>query len=430
MSADHAFRSLLHAASISAVSSFLSRAVTIFVSIIMARSLAKDDYGAYAFALGSAYLLANVASFGLGTYATKITAERRNNSDELRDAICGLQWLVAIALAVTSIFAVAAPLELTVGVGPYSNELMKGCIFFVAAFSFYTMQSAVLVGLELYRKLAQINIIIALVGLLVQVPLAYLSGPGGALLGLAFSQMIGCVLAQKHIASAGRLHWSDYSKIVPGARAACLIAGRALPVFLSGFLVVPITWLLNIMLISSAQGEAEVAVLALAAQWRMGFLFLPGILAGLALSKMVGFYASRDFKSFKKFLLKSLLLNASIVGGLLPVAFIASAFVVEIYGEQYRGDGDAFVGLSVVAALMAINNVIGNVLLCAGRFWLGLVFNLLWAIVVLCAAYCFIVMLGMGAIGAVYAYLLSYFAHTVWQVAFLIFFFRYEGMRK
>jgi hypothetical protein len=66
---------------------------------------------------------------------------------------------------------------------------------------------------------------------------------------------------------------------------------------------------------------------------------------------------------------------------------------------------------------MAINNVVGQVIISLNQMWVGFAFNMMWASVLVGAVYLLVPQ--YGALGLSVANVIAYGLHTCWQMIYL-----------
>lgn len=412
---------LLRAVSINTISSVISRFFSIGSSVYIARSLDKSEFGIYAFVISTAYLISNLSSYGLNTYAAKLVAENRVKGFDVRRMIVDIE-LVAVFLSVTGVLlALFFSSHIVSGIHDayMAKDMLMYSMLFAGAFTFSGVQSSILFGMELFRVTAISGILVACLGSFLQIVLFSFGGINGAVVGLGVAQLVGCLFMQYCL----RRELVRFSGLAENPSAFFLRVKRIIkqltPVFLSGIMVFPVTWLIDYILAQQENGVLELAALSLANQWKMAILFVPSILASVAMPRMVYLHKQGDVNSFNKFIVINLLINVLVGLGLLLLVAIVANFLGLIYGDAYAEDGGVFIGIAVVAVLMAANNVIGQILTCKNLLWHGFLFNALWAIAIMLFAFMFVVVLQQGAMGVVYAYLCAYSLHCIWQFSFI-----------
>lgn len=421
---------LLHAVSWGLAAALISRILMLAGSVYIARAISKADFGEYSYVLSSAYLMAGFGAYGLNIIATKFVAERTRSGDELKVFVQILQWL-ALVLAILSAFAfilLRKPLSAQVPNPIHAGDLIVFGSVLVLGLTLSSIQLAMLYGLERFRQAAIAGLFQAVICVVLQVLSVRNFGVQGAIVALGLSQALLCVCLQFVLVNTLPAGVSAPVSLDVRLRLIGLVLKQATPVFLSGVVVMPVSWLQNVLMLSGSAGLVGVAAVGLAGQWKMAVLFVPGVMASVISPKMVSYFQSGDYRSFKHYLLLNFIICSAICAALVVIAFFASAEVGRIYGNAYSADRWIFFFFTVNAALMAINGVIGQVILSVGKLWLGLMFNLAWAIATIAFTYYFLVVTPQGAVGVAYANIAAYLLHCVWQFIFIMTFIkRHQG---
>lgn len=414
-------KELIHAASWSLVGAILSRILTLLGSVIVARTLSKSEFGEYSLVLSTVYLFAGASSFGLNIIATKLVAERKIEQGDISSLINGLTKLI-FALSMAGVVAFILLGDVIAGQVHEAHALFELMLYgsiFLFGMTVAGVQSAIFFGLDGYKQVAIGNMAQSIFSVLLTVILVDTLGAKGALAGLGIAQAFQCICFQylisksvKPFRGASRDNTVSFSWVMQ-------TLGQSAPVFLSAMMVMPVTWVQNMLLAKQQNGLAEIAVVGLAGQWKMAILFIPGILSSIIVPRMIKFDRANDSSGYYKFFRLNLYICLILGVILLGAAIVLSYAVGFIYGDAYVRDQWVFVIFSFVAVLMAINGVIGQVIISLGRVWLGLAFNFSWACVVIVSTYYFVIDLSLGAIGVAYSYVAAYLLHCVWQFAFV-----------
>lgn len=173
------------------------------------------------------------------------------------------------------------------------------------------------------------------------------------------------------------------------------------------------SWVCNYILVKQASGYVQMAYFDIANQWRNTILFIPTALSQIALPMLSA--AVQDPKLYKSTYIKNIKLNFYIAMAMVIVFVIASPFIVYTYGTEYKDALYPLIIMFVTTGLIALNNVIGQVIASKNKMWLGFLVNLIWGIILILMSYVFIVIFHWGAIGISLAYLISYMVHTAIQ---------------
>jgi O-antigen/teichoic acid export membrane protein len=194
----------------------------------------------------------------------------------------------------------------------------------------------------------------------------------------------------------------------------------SVPAFLSSAMVGPVTWLCNTMLVNQPNGYAEMGIFNAANQWRNALLYIPGVLTMPAITLMSSSIGANQISTTQKIYLKTTLLNGIL---LLPVVILLSIYspwVMKAYGQEFTSGWQVMILLMGVTLLLGIMSPTGNLIISAGKMWLGFLMNSGWAIVLILSTY---YLVHLGAKGLALAYLIAYGVHTSWTFGYAYYYF-------
>jgi O-antigen/teichoic acid export membrane protein len=192
----------------------------------------------------------------------------------------------------------------------------------------------------------------------------------------------------------------------------------SLPVTISGLLVAPVLWGCNVLLVNQPNGYAQMGLYDAANQLQQVLLFIPGAVSQIVLPLLSNVTGQNDHVRFKKVLKYNIWLNVCATCLVaLPVAVMAPYFM-SAYGDKFKEGAAALSILSVSTILISLNNVIGQAMASKDQMWVGLTFNVIWAIAVLSLSWVFI-RGGFGVTGLALANLGAYLLHSVLQLVYL-----------
>lgn len=195
------------------------------------------------------------------------------------------------------------------------------------------------------------------------------------------------------------------------------LASFAIPAFMASSIVVPVTWLVNVLLVKPPDGYSGMGVFNAANQWRMAVLFIPLAFGNVVLPILSSLVGVGDERQYRRVLMMNIGVSAAVSGCLILMVWIFSLHIMDSYGPAFEGGSRVLRVLIVAAGLAAVNNVIGQAIASLGRMWHGFGFNALWAIALTSGAY--ILSPKYGALGLAIAYVAAYGLHTAAQFIYL-----------
>jgi O-antigen/teichoic acid export membrane protein len=135
--------------------------LALFASIVVARVLVKEAYGALGVIQGTVGFFGGIAGFGLGIAATKYVSEYRHVDSERASRIIALASIVTVAAGAGISFALFLASDLlarrVLAAPALAPELQIGSILvFLGALN--GLQIGILSGFEAFRAIAIVNL--------------------------------------------------------------------------------------------------------------------------------------------------------------------------------------------------------------------------------------------------------------------------------
>jgi O-antigen/teichoic acid export membrane protein len=403
----------------SLIGAAISQGSTLAASVITARILGREQFGKYGMIQSTVGMLGIFAGLGLGVTATKYVAEFRNRDPERAGRIIALGWAVAIvsggllALALLAFAPVIAAKTLNAPL--LANELrIASLLLFFNAIN--GAQTGALAGFEAFQAIARVNLVRGLLTLPVTVLAVLLWQLHGAVGALAVTAGVTCLLSQVSLRRQCTA-LGIRTQLLSGWSERRVLWTFSAPAFLSGALVGPAIWAASTMLVNQPGGYIEMGLFSAANQWRSAISFIPGVLAQFALPILCNLNGERDANRYGKALRWNLILTtASASAVALPVILVAPG-IMRLYGHDFQQGWIVLVLSAATAVITCANGVVGAAIMSAGSVWVGLIFNAMWAAVLLVGCHYFIpTRLALGLAGSMLG---AYVAHTAWQSAYL-----------
>ena len=393
----------------------ISKTTLLLSTILVSKILLKEEYGQFGILKSTIIMFSAFAGLELGLTATKYISQYKNSNKEKVENIIGLSNFFSISIS----FLIALLIyffsdEIAHWINaPNLSLCIKVSSFIILFSSINGIQNGIFAGLEKFKELS-INTSIA--GVISSI---------GIIFGAKFYGLIGVVLffGSNYLILfilnyflLKKIFYSHYQINVfkkRNFRELKIIWKFSLPAILAALMVAPISWFCNYILVTQNSGYIEMAYFDIANQWRNTILFIPAALSQIALPMLSA--AVRDPKLYKSTYIKNLKLNFYIAIAMVVIFVAASPVIIYTYGKEYQ---EAFYPLIIMfftTGLIALNNVIGQVIASRNKMWLGFLVNLIWGIVLIILSYVFIVEFHWGAIGISLAYMISYMIHTATQ---------------
>lgn len=362
-------------------------------SIVTARVLGADPYGQLGIVMSTAGAFGVLASFGMGLTATRFVSQHRDGDPDRAGRVLGLALLATAVAASVAAFAMllSSPLlaEKSLHAPHLAGELRVACLSLLLSAIAGTLTGG-LTGLEAFRAVAAVSLAQAVVGLPLRIAGAVWFGVSGAVWALAATPAIAVVLSAIALGRACRAR--SVRVRLRGLAAEMPVVWRfSLPALLSGALTMPAQWLANTILVRLPDGYTELGVLNAATQWRTLLVFLPTVLASVALPLMSAGLsdareddgdASRDYaRTFEMTQGLSIL----VVFPLGTLAAFLTQPILALYGRTYENGDVMLIGTVATAMAATVGVAVATAVQARGRMWLGFSTSLSWSVLLVLA---------------------------------------------
>lgn len=402
----------------SVVGAVSSRAFGLVASIVAAQILGKTVFGELGMIQSTISMFATFATVGVGLTATKHVAEYRKKDPERAGRIIAMSSLVAIASgSVVGIIMIATSAWLAARLlaAPHLSVAIAISAFGLLFSVINEAQIGTLSGLEAFKRRSTIQFVAGIASFPIAVVGVYFFGLMGAVSGLIASQALLVFLnyrgIRKEAAAAGvPIRWREIKKEFG------VLIGFSLPTLCCGAVYVPSMWIVNMMVVNTAGGYAEMGLFSAADRWRTAIMFIPTLLGGVTLPMLASLQGEAASRQYQKVLLTniklSVLASCAIAA---PIALLAP-WIMGSYGPGFREGTWVLVTLCIVSVAHAAYWIIGQSLVSHGRMWTMFSFNLGWAALLLSSGW---YLREYGAMGLAIAYLIADSARLVWALIYL-----------
>lgn len=383
----------------------ISRSLTLAATVTVARLLGKTAYGELGIIQSSVGMFGVFAGFGLGLTATKHVAEFRKNDPERTGRIIAMAWVVAAvagSLMAMGLAAFAPWLAAhTINAPHLAGALRIGAVMlFISALN--GAQTGALAGFEAFRTIAHVNLLAGLLSFPILITGASLGGLTGAVwamvINLGFNWLFNHISLRKE---AARYH-------VPLTFRHCrrelpILWRFSLPAVLAASMFGPVNWAAKAILVNQPDGYGEMGRLAAALVFHNAILTACGLLANplLAMLSDQDSHASRRLGTVN-------ILSTWLLGLVLAMPLLCFPEIAEVlFGGDFGGRPFrmTFVITMFSTCVLTFRSGLLRVLQSKGLLWWGVANNLLWAIVLLIAAY---LLAPKGAVGLATAFAIAY----------------------
>jgi O-antigen/teichoic acid export membrane protein len=401
----------------------ISRGLTLLASMLVARVLGVTRFGELGIIQATTGLFQTFAGFALGVTATKYVAENRFHDPERTGRVIGLGISVSIVtgLCAMALLYVCAPwLSIHALADGRLEPLLRISSVILILSAVNGAQTGALSGFESFRAIAIVNLVSGLISFPVLLSGVLLHGLKGCVWSLAITTALNGILSQ--IALRSEMKRAGVPLRMRSAWNEIIILFKfTLPALIGGVVVLPVTWLCNVLLVKRGGGYAEMGLLNAANLWFTAVVFLPGMIGQVLLPIFSERIAQDTGDSTARLMRASIEVNVMVTVPFVLVASAASPLIMRFYGQGYEQGWRTLVAVLCTAGFIAVQTPVSQVIAASGKMWMGLIMNVGWAIVCLGTT---IVTVKWGAFGVSAARLLAYGIHTGWTLAFAVHFMR------
>ena len=383
-------RRLLHGVFWSLIGTISAQGFNQLAWIIVARLLGKSGFGEFGMITATVSAFGVVAGLGLGTTATKFTAEWRRK-DPLRVGRF-LSFLLLVAgisgVAFAVLFVILAPVLSVHWMN--APQLLSGLFWSSPMVLFQTLNGVLagaLAGFESFRSLMKIQLFSGLANFPVSLLGALFFGLNGAVGALLFSTALLWILSDRALRRCCRqervaLYWGNAGKEW------AILWSFSLPALLSSLLVNPVLWLASIMLVSHPNGYGELGLVNAANQWRLMLMMFPTILSNTALPILAAESAVPDHHGgFAQVLNTTHRLSVLVTLPSAVFLILFSRWIFVLYGPGFEAGVPVLILVVYGTSISSIGSVVGAAIISKGRMWFGAFQNLTWGVVLWAAVY-------------------------------------------
>lgn len=397
-----------------------SRGLMLAAWVFAARMLGKIGYGELGMIQSTIGMFGVFAGFGLGLTATKHVAEFRQ-SDPLRAgniiSLSGVVAMVTGGLMAIGLFLFAPWLAEHSINAPHLTGVLRisAVMLFLSALN--GAQTGALSGFEAFKTIAYVNLVVGLISFPILIAGVYFGGLTGAVWAMTINLGVNWLLNHVALRKEMRRYRVPFT-LKTYHRELSILWRFSLPAVLAGFMVTPISWLCNAILVNQPMGYAEMGILNASNQWRILFMFIPSMILQAVLPVMSETNSRDELKpSFRKTLdlTQSVLLAITLPIG--TVLMYLSDSIMWLYGVEFRTGSTVLIGIVSGALISSIGASTGPALQAKGRIWIGVLFNLTYGIILL--GIVFLSAKRLGASSIAYGSAISYLILTVWSFLYI-----------
>jgi O-antigen/teichoic acid export membrane protein len=362
----------------------ISQALAMVAAIVTARLLGRGGYGEYGMVAGTLQNAGILAGLGLGLTATKFVAELKSSDPARASRLLALTVRVSTVAGLASALAVFAAADVVAARALNAPQLadvlrLGAPVLLVGALA--GAQNGALAGLEAFATASRVNVFRGAFGCVTAIVGVMLFGLPGAVGALVVGGALSCVVGAVALARARR----DAGLPPASGPAELGVLWRfTLPAFLANALVGPATWVAGAILVRQSDGYPELGLVNAVNQWRTALLFLPGVMAQVALPLLASSLQEGEGQlRFDRLVRHTQGLTLLAVFPLTVGLMLLAGPLLALYGGDFSG-GEAVVFASLACVLVqGVSSALGPAVQAKGRMWLGFSLNLAWAAVLI-----------------------------------------------
>ena len=342
-------------------------------TVVVARLLPLESFGAYAVLVTTAMTTAAIAQGGAGIFATKFVGERASQPEQVARI---LKLCAAIALATgliaTLILLLGASTLASLVLGNPALETPARLVALAVVFQVsVAYRHGALQGLGAFRQISMAGAA-AGAGHLIFISVGAWKGAlEGALIGfvaasafraLCFHLALSRVRREHHIPSGVTIDPADYR----------LIWSFALPASLAGYVTMPCLWLVTVFVTRLPDGLSMVALFSVAHQIRMAILQLPALLNGVAFAILSRMQGQKEGEDFRQVFWTNIVINLCFTLSVVGLLMLAAPQVLALYGSECTPGAALLMVLlaSVIPEVLGMN--LYQLVQTTGRMWRSL----------------------------------------------------------
>jgi O-antigen/teichoic acid export membrane protein len=239
-------------------------------------------------------------------------------------------------------------------------------------------QVGVLVGLEDFKRIAQLNVIRGTLVLIGGGIGALSGGLIGTVIGFSGASCLLCVITAKQVRdSCGRMGIRPV--YLSAHHDMAMLTKFAIPSTLAGLLALPVNWLGPIILVNRPGGFTEMGLFNAATHWRAAVCFPSSGFSQICLPLLAGYAGKRDKAAYRKGLIVAIAAMMIPTLGIAAVLRAGTGTLVRLYGHGFLSARPVFFIVIITAVASTLDATLGMVLSSQGKMWPLMWLTTLWA---------------------------------------------------
>lgn len=407
--------------------SVLSSVSVYICSLIVSRFLGIQIYGKYSIIQANVYTFSNIASAGLGITVTKFVAEYRDfDKKKCGDVISTCKFISLI----TSIFFA---LIIFTSSSYYATYILKdktiiGLLRIASLYVLFTTMNAnqigALAGLELFNKVAYLNLFQGIFNIVTMLIFTYLFGITGSVLALSFSSFLlwfyNYVILKKVYKEKQII--IDTSKLMIDKS---ITYNFLFPAALCGIVSGVMTWGSTNLIATLKNGYTELAMYNAANSYKIIILYIPNLIGRVIMPALSNSKGGNRVKQYHILVKVNFIVNILISSFIGIFVITNSRFFFRIYGKDFYNNNILMTVIVIGAFFDVIINLILQLLVVNNKMWSQLLVIIIRYLSLIIITYILRDELGGLALG------LGYMASTIINFIYYIIYYliKYEKGR-
>lgn len=342
--------------------------------IVVGRMLGKESFGELNMVQSTVGLFGAAAGMGMGMAAAKYVAQYRDTDATRAGRFIGLAsattWMTASVLTLALVALAPWLARETLGAPHLAPYLVISSILLLFS-GIAGAQNGTLIGLESFKAIATINVIVGLTSFPMLLLGAYLGGVTGALWALVVSAVLNCLLNFIYV----RKQSATYQ--IPIRYRGCLAEVRVfwdfnLPGMMNTVFSAAVVWAVGAMLVRDTGGFGDLGIYNAVQRMKL----VPESIAAMLLAPMLPIlsdtFAKGDMMAYGKTLIFSYAVATLVIVPIALIQIAAPWLTLMPYGSQYGGGEPVVLWVMAATITYALLWPIGNILISMGRIWFAL----------------------------------------------------------
>lgn len=359
-----------------------ARGLSLCASIVIARMLHREGFGALGMLQNTAGMFGAFAGAGLGVTITKYAAELHQSDPERTGRIIGLARLLSLitgAVIAIVLFILSPWLASRMLAAPQLGPLLRLSMGLIVLGAINEMQVGAISAFEGFRAMARVNLLSALCSFLFLVFGVWAWGLPGA---------VGALLAALLVTTGLNYHTlhrlAERAGVVLRYRGCwCELRGIwrfSLLSVISSTMVTPVGWMCNALLVRLPNGYAEMGLLNAANQWLAAIYFLPNTVFTVMLPILANLSGQGKHRAFYRLLRYGLLINGGVSLALAVGLALCSRYILLGYGKDFLAGRTVFLLVIFSSVIIAVTHTFSRAITSQGAVATNLAFTGIWSV--------------------------------------------------